>query len=180
MIHESYYWKQPLLKSARWLETVLVDDESSERLLARAEREIFIGFYAVRKLLETFKLSTSTKLLTYDLTFFSAKESANPDYFNRDELEKHYDFDIENSHPRDIGFICNQVIHSYIFIFLLSESGHIAGIYLSSDRMKKSKLYFMPLKTISHLFKEVGNDYPSEINLERDQNTNQWTDINSK
>lgn len=180
MIHESYYWKQPLLRSARWLEKTLVDDESSERILARAEREIFVGFYAVRKLLETFSLSSTTKLLTYDLTFFNAQDNANPDHFNRDNLEKHYNLGKENTEARDIGFICNQVIHSFIFIFALSEAGQIDGIYLSSDKMRKSKLYFVPASTIIQLFRVVGRDYPSEQHLKRDPKTGQWIDACSK
>lgn len=180
MIHESYYWKQPLLRSALWLEKALINDESSERVLARAEREIFIGFYAVRKLLETFTLSTTTKSLTYDLTFFSAQTNATPDYFNRDNLEKHYNFNTEALQTLDIEFVCNQVIHSFIFIFVLSESGHIDGVYLSSDRMRKSKLYFLPITTISQLFRTVGRDYPTEQHLTRNRETGQWTDIFSK
>ncbi|WPN57273.1 hypothetical protein [Pseudomonas sp. P9_31] len=179
MINESYYWKQPLLRSARWLEKALIAEESSERILARAEREIFVGFYAIRKLLETFKLSTTTKLLKSELSFFSARENANPDYFNRDSLEKHYNLGIATTQTLDIEFICNQVIHSFIFIFELSDTGNIGGFYLSSDKMRKRKLYFIPIATVTRLFRTVGRDYPTDQHFKRNPETGQWEDTYS-
>ncbi|OPA94973.1 hypothetical protein BFW87_13015 [Pseudomonas fluorescens] len=180
MIHESYYWKNPLLRSSRWLEKAIVDEKTSERIFARAEREIFVGFYAVRKLLETFNLSTKTKALKYETPFFSAFNEANPDYFNRDKLQKHYDLNQQKVQTLDIEFICNQVIHSYIFIFSLSAIGSIEGFYLSSDTMRKKKLFFIPITTISDILRTVGNDYPSDQHLTRNLETGQWTDIESK
>lgn len=180
MIHESYYWKQPLLRSARWLEKAVIDDESSDRILARAEREVFMGFYAIRKLLETFTLSTTTKLITYNLESFSARPGANPDHLNRTDIEKHYDFDSKNSETRNIEFICNQFIHSFVFVFALSEDGHIDGMFLSSDRVRHNLLYFIPITTVTQLFRTVGRDYPSEQHFERDNKTGQWRDVSSR
>ncbi len=180
MIHDSSNWKKPLVRSAKWLEKLLITHEPSERILARAEREIFVGFYAIRKLRETFKLTNTTKLLTYNLIFFNAVNNANHDYFNRHDFEKHYDLNTEKSQPCDIGFICNQVIHSFIFVFSLNHDGNIDGIYLSSDRMKRSKIYFVPLTIVIHIFRKIGHDYPSGLHLERNRETGQWTDIRSK
>lgn len=180
MINESYYWKKPLLKSANWLEKARINDVTGECIIARAEREIFIGFYAVRKLLETFKLSTKTKSSTYNLIFFSAKDNTNPNYFTRDEIERHFFLDIEKSENRDIGFICNQLIHSFIFIFSISDSGHLDGFYLSSDRVKNSKLYYIPITTVIEIFRIVGNDYPRKQHLILHKTTNQWREISSE
>ncbi|MDQ0978532.1 hypothetical protein [Pseudomonas synxantha] len=180
VIHESYYWKNPLLRSSRWLEKAIINEHTSERILARAEREIFVGFYAVRKLLETFQLSTKTKALKYEISFFSAFNDANPDYFNRDKLQKHYDWKQQKLQTLDIEFICNQVIHSYIFILVLSDAGTIEGCYLSSDTMRKKKLFFIPTTTISDIFRKVGNDYPTDQHLTRNLKTGQWIDVDSK
>lgn len=178
MIYESYYWKHPLLKFAKWLEKAIIDDENSERILARTERETFIGFYAIRKLLETFKLSTSTKKTTYRLTYYNAVDNAKPDYFNCDRIDKHFNLSVEHHENRDIGFICNQIIHSFIFVISVNETGKIEGFYLASDRMKNHKLYFIPITIVIRLFKLVGEDYPSESFLMRDPKTGQWIDAN--
>lgn len=52
MIWESWYWKQPLLEMADRLEHLKTASALSDEELAQVERDIFIGFYSVRKLLE--------------------------------------------------------------------------------------------------------------------------------
>ena len=174
MIHESRYWKQPLLRSARWLEKALVDEDSSEKILARAEREVFIGFYAVRKLLATFKLSSATKRLTYELTWYPARSKALVDYFNRSDIDDHYDLDRGTTETRDIGFLCNQVVHGFIFIFAIGEAGSIDGVFLASDTMRHRRLYLVPLQHIVQTFRIVGRDYPSQQHYVRNEQSGQW------
>ncbi|QBK05367.1 hypothetical protein DW355_11985 [Hylemonella gracilis] len=174
MIHESRYWKQPLLRSARWLEKALVDEASGEKILARAEREVFIGFYAVRKLLATFKLSGTTKRLTCQLISYPAKSKALVDYFNRSDIDEHYDLDNEIRETRDVGFLCNQVVHSFVFIFVTGESGSIEGIFVSSDTMRHRRLYYVALESIVQLFRAVGRDYPSQQHYVRNVQSGQW------
>ena len=52
MIWESWYWKQPLLEMADRLEHLKTSSALSDEEIAQVERDIFIGFYSVRKLLE--------------------------------------------------------------------------------------------------------------------------------
>jgi len=53
MIHESSYWKEPLLAAADCLSEIRIDEEEPDDDLARVEREVLIGFYSIRKLLDT-------------------------------------------------------------------------------------------------------------------------------
>jgi hypothetical protein len=50
VIQESYYWKAPLLRAANWLERLRIEESTAEHSLVRAERELIVGFYAIRKL----------------------------------------------------------------------------------------------------------------------------------
>jgi len=70
MIHESYYWKDDLLKLSRKLESRLLQTKWGERNLYTIEKEIFIGFYSVRKLIESRKTSNSIKSKFYDIKEF--------------------------------------------------------------------------------------------------------------
>ncbi|MEI6874502.1 MAG: hypothetical protein WCL50_05155, partial [Spirochaetota bacterium] len=66
MIHESYYWKQPLLVSAGRLKRYRKARQLGQKQLLRIEKDVLIGFYSVRKLLETpFKISDGIKKATY-------------------------------------------------------------------------------------------------------------------
>ena len=174
MIHESRYWKIPLLRGATWLAKLVVDDDNSEVALARAEREIFIGFYTVRKLLPTFKLSHSTKTLKAEVEWYPPTPGEEVDYFHRTEVDELFDLDSATKESRDIGFLCNQVIHSYVFLISLTEDQKIAGFYLASDTMRKKRLYFVTLETVLTLFRTVGRDYPTEGHFYFNDETREW------
>jgi hypothetical protein len=66
VINESHYWKAPLLRSAGWLEKLRVREDILDKTLARVERELLIGFYAIRKLLDTFKISETTRKMMFE------------------------------------------------------------------------------------------------------------------
>ncbi|MDT4291860.1 hypothetical protein RO575_20030 [Methylomonas sp. MO1] len=174
VIHESHYWKAPLVRAAGWLNLLRVNDKNSEAALARAEREIFIGFYAIRKLLSTFKLSESTKQLKYEIEWFPGKPGRAVDYFNRSEIDELFDLNQKSVETRDIGFLCNQVVHSFIFIITLGEKGELEGFFLTSDTMRYRRLYFVSIGSVLHAFRTVGKDYPSKQSLKRNEETGQW------
>ena len=115
MISESRYWKTPLLRTATWLESLLVNEETVEKSLARIEREVFIGFYAIRKLIPTFKLSNSTKQTKIILKSFPLAHGKIVDYFNKHNLDELFEIDTDTCEQWSLELLCNQVIHSYIF-----------------------------------------------------------------
>lgn len=174
MIHESRHWKDPLLRAATCLSRIRIqDDESSEKSLVRVEREIFIGFYAIRKLCETLKVSMSTKELTIELSAFMAKPDLKSDYFNRANIDALFEMGSPMKERRDIGFLCNQIIHSYIFIISILEDGALKGFYVTSDSMRFKKLYFIELDQIINTFRLFGMDYPNNIKYQRNVKTGQ-------
>ncbi|NWN48003.1 hypothetical protein HT121_10380 [Pseudomonas sp. MAFF 301514] len=174
MIYESSNWKLPLVRAARWLEKTRVTDVTETRVLARAEREVFIGFYAVRKLLETFNLSDSTRSLAWKLTCYRPKPGRIVDHLNRGDIFKNYELGNKLSETRDLGFVCNQVIHSFVFELALGESDALDGVFLTSDQKRANRLYYIPMSLIIDVFRMVGLDYPSELHLARDLKTRQW------
>ena len=132
MIHEPYFWKQSLLQSANKLQRMRFRKSNEEYGLVTAEREIFLGFYSVRKLLDTFKVSPQTRKAKF--TLFWSPCVGFVDYYNWHRIEELFDLDALHKEERDILFLCNQFIHSVIFIHLFSEEGSLAGVYVSSDK----------------------------------------------
>src|SRR5271156_6916227 len=110
MIHDSHRWKEPLLSNARWLETVTLSKRNWEPSLARAEKELFIGFYAIRKLLDTFKVSDKTKKKTFELKWFPLTKTV--DYMNWHRIDEHFDLKSARVETRNIRFLCDQFVHS--------------------------------------------------------------------
>jgi hypothetical protein len=91
VIYESRYWKEPLVRAASWLQKLRLEEATIERSLVRVERELFVGFYSIRKLLDTFKVSQPTRKLKFELEW--APSIGRVDYMNWHRLEELYDFE---------------------------------------------------------------------------------------
>ncbi|OQK43193.1 hypothetical protein XM74_c11567 [Vibrio vulnificus] len=61
MINVSKFWKDDLLKLAEKLTLRLVQKRWGEKNIYTLEKDIFLGFYSVRKLIESRKISDSVK-----------------------------------------------------------------------------------------------------------------------
>lgn len=169
MIFESQYWKQPLLESATRFRSFTCSKELIEEDLVCIEKDIFVGFYSIRKLMDTVKISDSTK--KYKLQFISYPNIEKVNWLNNHKLDELYDFDKNIEETRDLRFVCNQIIHSFIFMSNENEDGGLGGILFTSDRDKDKKLYSLPIDLVINVFEIVGNDYPAHSVTVRDPET---------
>jgi len=170
MIYESVYWKEPLLGAAKWLRSVRISERTRESTFVRIEKEVFVGFYSIRKLLDTLHISDSTKKVKYELTWFPKLQNSKPvDLLNWHKLEHLYDMSRENKEKRDIQYLCNQFIHSYVF--MVCAENRISGFFVVSDRLRNKKLYYVPLSDVLHAFRLVGHNYPTNVSLSRNPST---------
>ena len=171
MIIESCYWKDPLLKSALRFREFSRTKKPEESDLVQIELDVFLGFYSIRKLMDTIKISDKTKQFQLSLEWYPNIEKVN--IMNIHHPDKLYDFNTKNKMVKDLRFICNQIIHSYIFFICVSENGYFGGIFCSSDTYKNSKLFFITLASLIEIFETVGNDYPNHMSMIRDAETGQ-------
>ncbi|WP_454919280.1 hypothetical protein [Xanthobacter sediminis] len=177
MIGESVYWKKPLLTGARFIRKYMDEENITDAQFARIEREIFIGFYTVRKLLEaTGRVSPETRDLQVSLRWYP-KLNGQPlvDWYNRGEFWELYDLEDGRPEQRDLLYVAHQMVHSFIFVLSGDDDGH--GAFFASDRDKKNRLSFITTNEIVRIFEIVGNDYPSGFNAWRDPDTGEmkWT-----
>jgi hypothetical protein len=173
MIYESRYWKEPLIESATLLENYAQQQtELSEEDLAKIEKEIFIGFYSIRKLMDTIAITDSTK--GFQLVLVSYPNIKKVFWYNSHLYDELYDFNTENKETRSLRFVCNQIIHSYMFGIFQKEQGGFEGIVFSSDKDKDNKLYSMDTRQLVEIFRLVGNDDPVEHHIVRDPVTGEF------
>jgi hypothetical protein len=171
MITDSYYWKKPLLVGAKFIRKNLDAKDISEAQFARIEREIFIGFYAIRKLLEaTGKVSTETRTMKVALERYDKREY-HPivDWYNRSEFWELYNLDEPMQESRDLLYVAHRMVHS--FIFMLSGEHDRYGAFFTSDRDKDTRLNFISKDEIVRVFEAVGQDDPSGLHAWRDEAT---------
>lgn len=171
MITESHYWKKPLLTGANFIRKYMDEENITDAQFARIEREIFIGFYTVRKLLEaTGKVSPETRDLQVSLKCYPKRNGQSlVDWYNRSEFWELYDLEDGRCEQRDLLYVAYQMVHSFIFILSGHDDGH--GAFFTSDRDKKTRLSFITTSEIVRIFEIIGKDYPSGFNAWRDPDT---------
>jgi hypothetical protein len=99
------------------------------------------------------------------------------DYFNIYEVNELFELDIETLEMHDVGFLCNQVIHSNIFTIIENVDGRIRGFFMASDNSHHKKVYYLSLRQLTDMFRTIGRDCPNKLQLERDVNTCQLRQI---
>ena len=104
------------------------------------------------------------------MTWFPKVSNATPvDELNWHQLNRLYDMSTENKERHGIRYLCNQFIHSYIFV--MCGEFRIDGFFVVSDRMRNGKVYYVPLSDILHAFRLVGHDYPTNASFVRHSDT---------
>lgn len=167
MVWESENWKVPLLKLAKRLAALKASNALSEDQIAQIERDIFIGFYSVRRLAETpTKVTDQTRTRLLVVSKFANLKPVT--WRNNHRLDELYDMNKSNQEKRDIPFVCGRVIHSFIFAPCVSEEGGLCGVFFTSDLDKDKFLLFMDIDEVIALFRQVGNDNPCVIESSRD------------
>ncbi|MCB0089365.1 MAG: hypothetical protein KDE54_15765 [Caldilineaceae bacterium] len=80
---------------------------------------------------------------------------------NWHKVDQKYDLSKETYENRDLRWICNQIIHIFVFIPVFRVSGAFDGTFVSSDKNKNKCVYYFSRKVILELFDLVGNYYSS-------------------
>jgi len=172
MVLDSYPWKKSLLSTATWLDKVRLDERNWSRSLVRVEKELFLGFYAIRKLLDTFSVTDKTKAKTFELKWSPRIRTV--DYLNWHRIDKNFDLKTTRTETRDIRFLCNQFVHSYVFVIKIGSKGRLSGVYISSDKARHAKLYFVGIRQMLLAFRIVATDDPTRSHATRNEQTGQF------
>ena len=162
MIWESHYWKEDLLRRAKDLVRRKDQRKWFDSSFANLEQNLMIGFYSVRKLIEARKISDSSVDKKIAVTKYPAKKSQPIHLLNWHDIDEHFDLENGSVTTVDIFYLCNQFVHSYVFIIELNENSRLEGFFVASDWQKNESLYFIDIEAVIGIFELVGNDYPSK------------------
>ncbi|HEY3443610.1 MAG TPA: hypothetical protein VGK29_22825 [Paludibaculum sp.] len=138
---------QKRMRQKRW------PDASS----ARCEQSIMLGFYSIRKLTESGKLTDDVANMSVRVRSHSSKGRV-IHQMNSHKLDELYDLDTPDERTVPLPFLCNQIVHSYVFGLLLGEDGGLQGILVTSDRRRSKELLEISIEEIIGVFACVGND----------------------
>ena len=156
MIYDSKFWKDDLLKLAKKLELRLVQKRWSEKSYFAVEKEIFLGFYSIRKLIEAKKISESIANKIYKIYEFK-KKSKDINLISED-FSGEFDFSKSKIVEVSVIKICNQFIHSFFFAPLIPEGNSLIGFFICSDNKRKTGIYLITIFDIVEIYRLVGNN----------------------
>lgn len=175
MICESAFWKEELEKIAAAITRRCQHQRRwPEAALAKLEREVMIGSFIVRKLMDSNKITTILSNADVEISCYPFHGMHIPDHFNWHNIEQFYDVESCSDSKLPLRDVCNQLIHSFVFLPVLDEtSRHLAGILFTSDRKRNAYLYKIEAKKLVDVFHSVATNYPTKMAASRDTK-GQW------
>lgn len=168
MIWESWPWKRELSRLAHALQRRKSQRRWQQISSAKLEQEVFFAAYAVRKLIEAFKVSDEVEALSIECIEHPPMDRA-PDFMNRDRIDELYDLSESESCRISLREFCNQVIHSFIFTPCFRENtANLAGLFVASDRQKERGLFYFDIDKIIEILEAVVQDHIVQMDMRRD------------
>lgn len=170
MIWDSYPWKADLRRRASWLRKQQHERRWPESAIVRVEQCIMIGCYCVRKLVEAKKLTDRVVKRPVPLVIYPT--TGKPvTLMNWHKVDQLYNFEKGQSRPRQMGFLCNQMIHSYVFVCGFNSRNGLSFVLFSSDFERNRNLYQVSVRALANLFDAVARDgvWSSQLVLETTQ-----------
>lgn len=163
MIWESSYWKRDLKTMATRLMKVNGLEDWTDEQYARAEKDVMIGAFICRKLGESHKFTDAYWGQLVGITMYPLKGRP-PTIITNHRPEDFFDIDSPESKAVPFKTLCNQVIHSHVFGFMLEiDETPQHFVRVASDRGRRQHLIQVSLASIADLFVAGSKNYPHVI-----------------
>lgn len=140
----------------RWAAKRSVTERRSELL----EQKIFIAAFAMRKLFEAKKLSTTHESHSVRCTKFTARADAKITRLNHHRFEDHYDLSRPVAKNINLRDLLDLIVHSLSFGEVLNDDLTVGGFFVTSDK-KRRFLWLVNLAAFTALTRRIGKDRPS-------------------
>ncbi|SFO49970.1 hypothetical protein SAMN05660359_03875 [Geodermatophilus obscurus] len=154
MIWESGPWRHELAQVADRLEKRRTQRRWTQQTSFLVERDVMVSAYAVRKLHEARKVSE--KVATSPIPVQRHQLiGQTPDILRTDDLGA-YDFEDVTTTTLTLRELCNQFIHSYVFVLAAGDDGSaLDGVFVASDRERRRAVYWVGLADLIEAFRRV-------------------------
>ncbi len=166
---ESSYYKNDLLKYSDSFSRRKIKQSSRSDSLQKAEKYFFVGFYFVRKLIETIKITDSCKKISAEIIRYKINPEFEINNFSRYKAFDYIDEKNSITFKIDVKQICDKVIHSYLNLILCNDNNGLEGFLLTTDKYKNTDIWLIPVDSIIYIFQTFGNNYPRKYCTERNE-----------
>lgn len=132
-----------------------------------------IGFYSIRKLVDARKIADNfserqIEIIAYPWTGKPVT------LINRHDFWELYRLDQPTPKKRRLRFLCNQIIHSFVYVINFDEDKAFTGVSFSSDLERNKWLYYIDIDRVINIFRSIGSNYPNRLVYERKKGTGEF------
>jgi hypothetical protein len=164
MIWESSVWKEELARDLLAVKQQIDDAGSTtsyEQVAVVIEKFAFTSAFIIRKLSEANKLSDEVESTNLPVRRFPKTDSEVPIHLlNWHKFETFYDLDVAEKTNLSPRRLCNMLIHSFVFILEMDETGSkFERVLFNSDHIKDKHLYQISLDALFTFVETVSADH---------------------
>ena len=159
---ESRYWREELSRIAKTIKPLRKPPRWSERAHCVVERDLMIGFFIIRRLIQLNKVSSRTR--NFRLRVYACPATGiEATQLNKGWILEIYDLVNEKQQTKKPLYISNQFIHAYMSFVWRDETRNWSDVYIVSDFDRNDCIWRVPIPIIRKLFELASNDYPSKL-----------------
>ncbi len=174
MIWESSYWKEELFRYARRIKRRQTLKKWTERTTAGLEKDLMVGFYSIRKLIEAHKVSDEIRDRDLRLEGYPWTESP-VTFMNWHKIDQKYNLQRPITLRKSVISIANQLIHSFVFMPCFDEAGRLVSLLFNSDRTRRQHLYSVAIDDVVALFEEVAGNDPASMHCQFNEDSGDYS-----
>jgi hypothetical protein len=156
---ESRYWKEELRRIAWSARPVSAPKRWSERTHCVLERDIMVGFFMLRRLIELHKVSAAIRNFGMQV-YFAPNRGKQVNRLNSGDLDSLYDFAREKKQTKKPMYMSNQFIHAYMSFIARDQCRNWDSMFVVSDFDRNQCIWRVPVPLIRTLFDLASRDLP--------------------
>lgn len=176
MVHESYPWKQDLMRHKRLIQKYNTAERFArdyEGTYTVIEKAIFYSAFITRKLIDC-RGKLSDEADNYCIRVKSIKPLRRVDSLHRWPEENSHDWESAKSQTVAGKNVCNWLIHSYLFFAEVDENGPMLSFCVSSDFDRNKTLYKVSIVDWMDYIGFLASDDIASLSFQYDQKTDDY------
>lgn len=163
MVSNPKYWRKDLKKMSESLKGRYNQQKWDIRSESKVEKEIFIGFFMVRKLIENDQVAQAIKNRNIDLMEYDKIDDIHDD--DPSKFPRNYDLLSGNKIQLTYRKLANQFIHSYYFSPFVPFNKSLVGFYFASDWERSERIFYLRLLEVIQIYNSVYENKLLEFKL---------------
>jgi len=155
MLHEAEFWREEISSNRASLAKIAKQQMHGRKTKVTIEKNVFLTFYAIRKLIENGHLPPETA--EHQISVRTHLRRPDVPWSHGLSLDRLYDTDRSSVQQSSVRYVMNQFIHSAVFVIQLRRPMEIIGFHVASDRERDRQCLYVSLAEVLDIFDLAGS-----------------------